>query len=295
MCPGCGGLQVVKQIYDHLGRDVVFVNAAGCLTLLAPYPTTPFQSSWIYTSMASAPAGAQGLVDAIEVLRSKGRISGRRRVHVVVLTGDGAANGIGLSATSGALDRRLDFYYVCYDNEGYGNTGHQSSPSTPEGARTATDALGLGCEQSKKDLFSIWAAHEPAYLATIIGAEPQDLARKMERARDCQGPKMFIALAPCPTGWGFDPSDAGKIGQLAVSTGVWALKERVDGKTVHTKIPRPRRLVEDYLRTQRRFEHLFSPVRRDDVIQRIQARITDEWEDWFRGHRARAHSRLAHE
>ena len=235
MCAGCGGLQAVKQAYDLLGGKTVFVNAAGCLTLSSIYPFTPFRGSWLYTAMASAPAGAQGVRDALDILRDSGRMDAEDDLAVVVLTGDGAANGIGLSATSGAIERGLDFLYICYDNEGYGNTGQQASAATPHGARTATTTGPAGFAGFKKDLFAIWAAHKPAYVATVVGAEPLDLARKLEKARDLKGPRLVIALAPCPPGWGFDPELTVEVGRLAVRTGIWPLKEFVDGKIVHTR------------------------------------------------------------
>jgi pyruvate ferredoxin oxidoreductase beta subunit len=138
MCAGCGGLESVKLFCDILGSNTIFVNAAGCMTLLSIYPFTPFSGSWLYTAMASASAGAQGIRDALDILISKGRLAEEENLKVVVLTGDGSAYGMGLSATSAAMDRGLDFYYLCYDNEGYGNTGHQDSSATPRGARTAT-------------------------------------------------------------------------------------------------------------------------------------------------------------
>lgn len=278
MCAGCGGLQVVHEIYDLLGEKVVFVNAAGCMTLLSVYPFTPFRSSWLYTAMASAPAGAQGVRDALDILVAKGRIPAEEDVQVVTLTGDGSAYGMGLSATSGAIERGLDFLYVCYDNEGYGNTGQQSSAATPHGARTATATAGVGNVGEKKDLFAIWADHRPAYVATLIGSEPLDLARKVQRALQYKGPKLLLALAPCPTGWGYDPSLSVEIAQLAVRTGVWPLKEFVDGKVVHTKVPHPRRPIEEYLRPQGRFRHLFEPERRSDVLAELQAGVDRYWE-----------------
>jgi len=54
MCAGCGGLEALHEIYDILGTKTVFVNAAGCMTLLSVYPFTPFRGSWLYTAMASA-------------------------------------------------------------------------------------------------------------------------------------------------------------------------------------------------------------------------------------------------
>ncbi len=277
MCAGCGGLQVLHEIYDILGDKTVFVNAAGCMTLLTIYPFTPFRGSWLYTAMGSAPAGAQGVRDALDILLEKKRITPVEDLTTVVLTGDGSAYGMGISATSAAIDRNLDFLYICYDNEGYGNTGQQFSGATPHAAKTSTSKGPIGYPGYKKDLFSLWVANKPAYVATVIGAEPLDLARKIEQATKLKGPRMIIALSPCPTGWDFDPKEAVAIGKLAVKTGVWPLKEYVNGKVVHTKIPGDRLPVEEYLKTQGRFAHLFSPVRNEAMINEIQQRIDDYW------------------
>ncbi len=277
MCAGCGGLAAVHQIYDILGTKTVFVNAAGCMTLLAVYPFTPFRGSWLYTAMASAPAGAQGVRDALDILMDKGRMGPEDNLEVVVLTGDGAAYGMGLSATSSAMERGLNFIYICYDNEGFGNTGQQYSEATPHAARTATSLSRAGFAGYKKDLFAIWTAHKPAYAATVVGAELLDLARKIEKAKHIQGPRMILALAPCPTGWDFDPQEAVEIGRLAMKTGVWPLKEYIDGRVTHTKIPHPRLPVEEYLKKQGRFAHLFQPSRREALLADIQARVDAYW------------------
>ncbi len=277
MCAGCGGLGALGGIYDLLGARTVFVNAAGCMTLLATYPLTPFRGSWLYTSMASAPAGAQGVRDALDVLIRKGRLSVEEDLVPVVLTGDGSAYGMGLSATSAAIERGLDFLYLCYDNEGYGNTGQQTSGATPHGARTSTSASGAGYGGWKKDLFAIWTAHRPVYVATVVAAEPLDLAKKVQKAMRLRGPRLIHALAPCPTGWGFDPADSVEIGRLAVRTGLFPLKEYVDGRVVHTHTPGRRLPVEDYLRRQRRFAHLFEPAPDAALLAEIQARVDRYW------------------
>ena len=279
MCAGCGGLEVIHEIYDIIGEKSIFVNAAGCMTLLSVYPFTPFRGSWLYTAMASAPAGAQGVRDALDILKAKKQITDDEDMQVVVLTGDGSANGMGVSATSGAMDRDLDFIYICYDNEGYGNTGQQYSGATPHAAKTSTSKGPRGFSGFKKDLFSIWAAHKPAYVATVIGAEPLDLAQKIEKARSMKGPRMIIALAPCPTGWGYDPKETVNIGKLAVRTGVWPLKEYINGKVVHTKIPKQRKPVEEYLRLQGRYKHLFEPQHDEELLKTIQDKIDLYWEN----------------
>ncbi len=278
MCAGCGGLEVLHEIYDILGKKTVFVNAAGCMTLLSVYPFTPFRGSWIYTAMASAPAGAEGVRDALDILKRKGRMKPSDDLKVVCLTGDGSAYGMGLSATSAAIDRGLDFLYICYDNEGYGNTGQQFSAATPHGARTSTSTGPRGFPGTKKDLFSIWAANRPAYAATVSGAEPLDLARKIEKADAAKGPRLILALSPCPVGWGYDPKESVEIGKLAVRTGVWPLKEFRGGMVVHTRIPKKRLPVEEYLKRQGRFAHLFEPVRKDDILREIQAGVDAYWE-----------------
>lgn len=277
MCSGCGGLEALHEIYDVLGPKTVFINAAGCMTLLSVYPFTPFRGSWLYTAMASAPAGAQGVRDALDILLEQKRMTPVEDLEVVVLTGDGAAYGMGLSATSGAIERDLDFLYICYDNEGYGNTGQQSSGATPHAASTATSKGPQGFQGYKKDLFSIWAAHKPAYVATVIGSEPLDLARKIDKAKTLKGPRLIIALAPCPTGWDYDPRDSVDIGKLAVKTGVWPLKEYLNGKVVHTRLPRPRAPVEEYLGKQGRFAHLFAPERNETLLAVLQARVDAYW------------------
>ena len=279
MCAGCGGLQAVHEVYDLVGGRTIFVNAASCMTLLSTYPFTPFRGGWLYTSMASAPAGAQGVRDALDILLSKGRMTAEDDMTAVVLAGDGASFGMGLSSTSAAIERGLDFLYLCYDNEGYGNTGQQASGATPHGARTSTTSGPRGYVGRKKDLFGIWAAHRPVYAATVVAAEPLDLAKKIQRAMSMRGPRLIHALAPCPTGWDFDPKDTVEIGRLAVRTGIFPLKEYVDGKIVHTVVPRPRVPVEDYLGLQGRFAHLFAPTRNEQQLTEIQAGVEEYWRE----------------
>jgi pyruvate ferredoxin oxidoreductase beta subunit len=249
------------------------------MTLLSVYPFTPFRGSWLYTAMASAPAGGQGVRDALDILVAKRRLPPEEDLEVVVLSGDGAAGGMGLSATSAAIDRGLDFLYVCYDNEGYANTGQQASAATPHGAASAPCTGAPGNPLTKKDLFALWVANRPVYAATAIGAEPLDLARKIETARGLRGPRLVVVLAPCPTGWGFDPKDMVEIGRLAVRTGIWPLKEWVDGRLVHTKVRRPRLPVEEYLRRQERFAHLFRPQRNEALLAEIQTGVDAYWAD----------------
>lgn len=275
LCGGCGGLLALRLFHKALGPNAIFVNAAGCLTLLAVFPFTPFRSSWLYTAMASAPAGAQGVRDALDLLIAKGRLSPEEDLKVVVITGDGAANGIGLQATLAAIQRGLDFYYFCYDNEAFANTGFQMSPASPFSSRTATTPAGT--RTHKQDLFELWRAQRPAFVATISPAYPLDLMDKVARAGRARGPKLFISLSSCPPGWGIEPAESVEVAKLAVDTGVWPLKEERDGAVVHTVVPHRFKPVEEYLQPQARYRHLFEPRRQDDILRQLQADVDQYW------------------
>lgn len=282
MCAGCGGLEALRLMQKELGDNVLYTNAAGCFTLLSVYPYTPFRGSWLYTSMASPAAAAQGVRDALDVRIHKHGLPEAENLQVMVVAGDGSSNDMGLAPTSAAIHRGLDFLYFCYDNEGYGNTGFQLSAASPYGSATQTSPgtklHPAGAELNKKDLFDIWMAHHPVYLATISPREPVDLTNKIRKAKQLKGPKLIISLSPCPTGWGFDPKEMHVIAKLAVDTGIFPLKEYVEGRLVHTKRPRQFVPVEEYLKMQRRFRHLFVPERRDDIIAAIQNNVNRYWE-----------------
>lgn len=281
LCAGCGGVLLVRIFEKVLGPKTVTVNAAGCMSMLSVFPFTPFKSSWFYVAMASAPAAAQGIRDALDILIKKGRVAKEDDLKVVVVTGDGAAADIGLQATSGAIHRKLDFYYLVYDNEGYSNTGFQASSSSPYGASTKTTLpttlLPEGTLLDKKDLFEVWRAHKPPYIATISPAYIADMMRKIEKASQFSGPKLFIAHSPCPPGWEVNSDSVIKLAKMAVETGVWPLKEAIDGQVTHSLVIKKRRPVEEYLKMQGRFEHLFSPTRQESVIQAIQNKVDDYW------------------
>ncbi len=283
-CAGCGGLLGLRLCLKALGRKIVIVNAAGCFTLLVIYPYTPFANSLLYTAMACAPAGAQGIRDALDMLLKKGRLEPEEDVKVVVLTGDGTAYDIGLASSSGAIHRNLDFYYICYDNEAYGNTGFQRSGATPFASRTGTTPPGIaspiGASLSKKDLFAIWNSHQPPYLATVSPSHPVDLVNKFKKAEQFTGPKLFLTIAPCPPGWGIDPCRSVRLAKLAVETGVWPLKESVYGTVSHTVVPRHFKPVEDYLKEQGRFAHLFKPERQEETLRKIQERVDEYWKGY---------------
>jgi len=196
-------------------------------------------------------------------------------VRVIGQGGDGGTLDIGFACLSGMFERGDDVLYVCYDNEAYMNTGVQRSGATPPAARTATtkpvgaepgNAFGQG-----KNAPLIAMAHEIPYVATATVAELHDLEAKVERAMELHGPRYLHVLVPCPLGWGSESRDTIRIARLAKETGLFPVFEAEHGEVVSVSKIRRRVAVEEYLRLQRRFAHLFGDPPRTDVIERLQA------------------------
>ncbi len=265
-CGGCGPALAARLLLKATGENVIIVASTGCMEVFStPYPETAWKVPWIHSLFENAAAVASG-IDA--ALKKQGRDE-----KVVCVCGDGATFDIGVLCISGAFERGHDITYICYDNEAYMNTGIQRSGATPYDASTTTSPAGrcsLGNVHQKKDMPGILAAHGAPYVATASVAFPNDFMQKVERAVNTPGPTYVQVHAPCCTGWGFESGETLAIGKLAIETGLWVNYEMVDGEVVKAKKVR-RKPVEEYLSRQRRFRHLFKPVRRDDEIAKIQA------------------------
>ncbi|MEM0351154.1 MAG: thiamine pyrophosphate-dependent enzyme [Archaeoglobaceae archaeon] len=196
---------------------------------------------------------------------------------VVVLAGDGATADIGLTL-HGMFDRNHDVIYICLDNEAYQNTGHQQSALTPLGEATTTTPAGklfLGKMGRKKDMIAIALAHGSPYVATSSAVLPADIRRKVRKAAKIEGAKYIQIHTPCVTGWGIDSKDVIKVGNLAIETALYPIVEFENGKLVTVRKVKDRKPVEEYLKLQRRFRHLFMSPEGKKIIAEIQ-RIADE-------------------
>jgi pyruvate ferredoxin oxidoreductase beta subunit len=273
-CQGCGEALGARYVIDAALRAssgrLVAANATGCLEVFStPFPETSWQLPWIHSLFANAPAVASGVAAALKA-------KGRDDVRVIGQGGDGGTVDIGFAALSGMFERGDDVLYVCYDNEAYMNTGVQRSGATPPAARTATteaagSAPGAAFGQGKSAPL-IAMAHEIPYVATATVADLHDLEAKVDYAMTLHGPRYLHVLVSCPLGWGASSSQAIELARLAHQTGLFPVFEAEHGDvTAVTKIRR-QRPVEDYLRPQKRFRHLFEPEVRHDDLARIQAR-----------------------
>lgn len=233
MCSGCGAPICVRQILANIKDPVIAINATGCLEVASTiYPYSAWNIPWIHSLFENAAATASGIIEAYNALKKTGKIT--KEIKFVVFGGDGSSYDIGLQSLSGALERGHKFLYVCYNNEAYMNTGDQRSGASPLGAMTSTTPVGkisAGKSQRRKNLTEIVGAHDIPYVAqTSIHLWP-DIASKVQKAINANGPSFINILSPCQLFWGFPQNLTVKIARLAVETGLWPLYEIENGNT----------------------------------------------------------------
>jgi pyruvate ferredoxin oxidoreductase beta subunit len=272
-CQGCGEALGARYAMDTAmraaGKRVVAVNATGCLEVFStPYPESSWQIAWLHSLFGNAPAVATGVAAAL-------RAKGRNDVRVLAQGGDGGTVDIGFGCLSGMFERNDDVLYLCYDNEAYMNTGVQRSGSTPAKARTATTPA-MGAQPGNtfgqgKNVPLIAMAHDIPYVATASVADLHDLETKVARAMEIRGARYVHIHVPCPLGWGSNPCDTVKLARLAVESGLFPLFQAEHGVITDVTPIRRKVPVEEYLRPQRRFAHLFRKPPDTESLAAIQA------------------------
>lgn len=284
MCAGCGAPVVVRTILRALKPEdhAVIGAATGCLevsTFLFPY--TSWKDSFIHSAFENAAATVAGAEAAYEALKRKGKLA-EGDTKFIAFGGDGGTYDIGLQALSGAMERGHNMVYVCYDNGAYMNTGIQRSSATPKYADTTTSPAGSvipGKKQSRKDLTMIMANHHLPYVAqTAPFGNFKDLHEKAQKALYTDGACFLNVLAPCPRGWRYDTPKLMEICKLAVETCFWPLYEVIDGKYVINYKPKNKLPVEEYLKPQGRFRHLFKKGN-EHLIAEIQEEVDRRWNE----------------
>ncbi len=283
MCAGCGGTIAVRAVLRalHEGDKAVIGNATGCLEVSTfMYPYTAWEDSYIHNAFENAGATLSGVEGAYNVLKRKGKLDDTYKF--ITFGGDGGTYDIGFQSLSGAMERNHDMVYVCYDNGAYMNTGIQRSSATPMYADTTTTPVGSesnGKMQNRKDLAAIIASHDVPYVgqSTFIG-NFKDLHTKAEKAIYTEGAAFLNIMAPCPRGWRYDAADIMKICKLAVETCYWPLFEVDHGKWMLNYEPKKKLPIEDFLREQGRFKHLFKKGN-EHLLEQFQEEVDRRWEE----------------
>ena len=284
MCAGCGAPAVVRGVLSALKDedDVVVTSATGCLEVSSCiYPYTAWKnSSFIHSAFENAASTCSGAETAYNVLKKKGKLKDKN-VKFIAFGGDGGTYDIGLQALSGAMERGHDMVYVCYDNGAYMNTGTQRSSATPHYADTTTAPAGKvlpGKVQPRKDLTEIMAKNNAVYVAqTALIGNFKDIHEKAEKAIYTEGPCFISVLSPCPRGWGYPTDMLMEISKLAVDTCFWPLYEIKDGVYTINYKPSKKLPVEEFLKPQKRFAHMFKPGN-EWMIKEFQKEIDKKWE-----------------
>ncbi len=263
-CAGCGLAVGMRLVLQAMGPKTIVVIVPSCEGSIGGlYPITAYGVPTFHSAFEIAAPTAAGIANAL-------KIQGREDIQALAFAGDGGTYDIGLAALSGVTKNNDDIIYVCLDNEGYMNTGIQVSSSTPSFAWTGTTPKGN--PRRKKNIMEIMAAHYNPYSATATIGFPQDLQRKIIKAKGIRGTKFIHLLSPCPTGWRMPPDLSPEISILAVETNIFPLYEVEDGVRF-TINHEPRRLpVEEYLLKQGRFQHIT-----EKEIKRIQREVDQEW------------------
>jgi pyruvate ferredoxin oxidoreductase beta subunit len=278
-CAGCAFPTIVRTILGESPDPVVISNATGCLEVTSTlYPYTAWKTPYIHSAFENASATISGVERAHKILSKKGKAA--KKIKFVVFGGDGSTYDIGLQSLSGALERGHDFLYVVYDNGGYMNTGNQRSSATPYGAATETTPVGkesFGKVEMRKNLMEIVNAHHIKYAAQANVAYLSDLKKKAKKAFETDGPVFLSVFSPCTNNWKFPTSQYVNIAKLATETNFWPLFEIEDGKyKINWATEKPKEL-EDFLKTQGRFKHLFSE-KNAPVLAEMKKIIKDEWQ-----------------
>ncbi|HVO67843.1 MAG TPA: 3-methyl-2-oxobutanoate dehydrogenase subunit beta [Syntrophales bacterium] len=266
-CPGCGAAIAMRFMLKAMGEKTIVVLPACCWSIIAgPYPQSTLKVPVIHSAFETGGAVASGVRAALDM-------KGDKETTVVTWAGDGGTFDIGFQALSGAVERNEDFIYVCYDNEAYMNTGVQRSSSTPYGAWTTTTPGQEWKKMRKKNIVEALVAHRIPYAATANIAFPEDLVRKVQKARGIKGSRFIHIFASCPTGWRIPSEMSVKIARMAVQTNIFPLYEVEEGFKYTINYKPKEYLVREYFKLQGRFRHLT-----DKDLDQIQEMVDEDWE-----------------
>lgn len=286
LCPGCSESLILKQALSTIDVPVVTANSTGCSEIcFGAYPYTSFKTPWIHSLFENSASVISGVEAMYQAKKKRGELQeNQKEIKFLAIGGDGATYDIGFQWLSGALERGHNFVYICFDNEGYMNTGYQRSGATPKHAHTNTSPAGkviTGKPQKKKALTDIIAAHNIPYVAQCSPSNFADLMKKAHRAFEVEGPAFLNILSACPTSWKTKPEKGLEILQKGVDSCFWPLFEVDNGVWKITHKPRKKLPITDWFANQGRFKHILK-AGNEHLIEEVQNDVDRNWEKLLR-------------
>ena len=232
-CQGCGGELVLRTVLKVAGKNSIIGIPPGCMAGAGVV-------GWNYSNGLHIPVHIPLLDNTASFLTGLSQMyqrKGRPDVNIIALAGDGATADCGFQSLSAAAERNEKMLYVCYDNEGYMNTGYQRSSTTTKGSRTSTTPIGSvinGKQQQQKYLPLIISMHSVEYCATASPSHMADFVAKIQKGLEAskKGFAYLHVFSPCPTGWAYAPEKAISIARRAVQSNLFPLWE-IDNQGYH--------------------------------------------------------------
>ncbi len=272
-CLGCNAELSMRTALKILGPNTIVAIPPGCMGGVQSV-------GWADKSGMKIPVFFPLLDNSASMLSGIKKYYERigRDVNVVAFAGDGASVDAGFQALSATAERGDNIIYICYDNEGYMNTGFQRSSSTSLGSWTSTTPVGTslkGKSSHKKDMPMIMAMHDIPYMATCSPAYMPDFIKKIEKAAAVKNGLAYIHIYnSCATGWGYPVEKSIEICRKSVTSRFCPIYEYENGNfkiTVDVKNPTPLR---DFLSSMKKFKHLS-----EEQIVDLEQYVEKKWDN----------------
>ena len=186
-CPGCGDFGVLKSLKMAAGRlgiapkDLMIVSGIGCSSNLPGF----IHSYGVHSLHGRAVAVAEGIK------------LGNHGLNVVVTGGDGDGYGIGIGHFIHAMRRNIDITYIVMNNQIYGLTTGQASPTTMKDMRTKSTPRGNA--EMPINPIALALVSGATYVARGFSGEPEHMAQLIAGAIKHRGFSLIDVFSPCVT------------------------------------------------------------------------------------------------
>ncbi len=285
-CPGCGIIPSINAFLRGIEGPVVLLFHTGCGMIIGSgYPFSAHRTTYVHNLFQNGAATMSGIVEMYKERQRRGEIPADQDITFIMVTGDGG-NDIGMGPSIGAAVRNHNMILLEYDNEGYMNTGHQLSFSTPLAHATSTSHVGpaqKGKGSHHKDTVQIMAACHIPYVFTGTESKHLDLTKKAAKAQYYAKHEGFVygkILSACPLNWKIGERQCRASIQSAVDACFFPLYEVEHGITTLTYDPEKtgkRVPVGDWLKTMGKTKHMLKPAYEAE-LKSFETEVERRWQ-----------------